>query len=135
MNKITLTGRLTKDPELKRTQSGIAFANFTIAVDRPGSKKDDKIVDFFDCTVWGKADVDGRAGAICKYFHKGDGIVVTGTMQSNKKQDKDGNNRVYWGVHVDDFEFPIAKKSDSQQPEGAKPDGTFTEVSSGDLPF
>lgn len=147
MNIIHLTGRLTKDPEAKKTQGGIDYATFSIAVQKPGSKKDDQLPpDYFDCTVWGSKDGPGRAGVIEKYFHKGDGIVLTGSMQSRKYQDKNGNDRTAWGVRVDDFEFPMARKGETASasdatasagtpPEGAKPDGTFVEVEDGELPF
>lgn len=143
MNKIYLTGRISHEPECRKTQSGIDVCNFSLAVDKPGARKDDQLPpDFFDCVVWGGKEGPGRAGVISKYFHKGDGIVLSGSMQSNKYTDKQGNNRIGWQVRVDDFEFPMGRKSgeNGQQsgqtaPEGTKPDGTFVEVESSELPF
>ena len=112
MNKIFLSGRMTKDPEMRKTQSGIDVCNFSIAVEKPGTRKDDQLPpDFFDCVVWGGKEGPGRAGVISKYFHKGDGITVEGSMQSNKYTDKQGNNRIGWSVRVEDFEFPMAKRT------------------------
>lgn len=143
MNKIFISGRLTRDPEMRKTQTGIDVCNFVIAVNKPGSRKDDQLPpDFFDCTVWGAKDGPGRAGVIEKYFHKGDGIVLSGAMLSREYTDKEGNKRKGWSVNVSDFEFPMGRKSDGAgqtaqtAPDGVKADGTFTEVSSDEpLPF
>ena len=138
MNSIFLSGRLTRDPEMKKTQSGIDVAHFSIAVDRPGTRKDNKQTDFFDCVQWGGKDGPGRAGVIQQYFHKGDGIDLRGVMQSRKYQDKDGNNRIAWEVSVQDFEWPISRRTETAQAQadqaGAVPQ-TFTPVDNGDLPF
>ena len=72
MNSISISGRLTKDPELRRTQSGTAVCSFSVAVDRPGVK--DK-TDFIDCVAW-----DKRAEFVSKYFLKGDPIEVNGVL-------------------------------------------------------
>lgn len=140
MNKIFISGRLTRDPEMRKTQTGIDVCNISVAVEKPGARKDDQLPpDFFDCTIWGGKDGPGRAGVIGKYFHKGDGIILNGSMQSNKYTDKQGNNRIGWSVRVDDFEFPMGRKNGEGQaqtaPEGAKPDGTFVEVETSELPF
>lgn len=140
MNSIFLSGRLTKDPEMKKTQSGIDVAHFSIAVDRPGTRKDNKQTDFFDCVQWGGKDGPGRAGVIQQYFHKGDGIDLRGVMQSRKYQDKDGNNRIAWEVIVQDFEFPISKRGDGQgtQPQESAAQSksdSFTPVANEELPF
>lgn len=139
MNNIKLTGRLTDDPKIGQTGTGITYANFTIAVDRPHTKKEDKLTDFFSCTVWGRQDGPGRAATIQNYFHKGDGIIIDGVMQSRKYKDKDtGKNLTAWGVRVDDFEFPMGKRNDTApQPtvQAPTPDTTFTEVTDEGLPF
>lgn len=107
MNKIFITGRLTKDPELRTTASGIEVCGFTVAVDRKAGKDGEKKCDFIDCTAWRKTGV-----FVEKYFHKGDGITVEGRLESEKYQDKDGNNRVSWKVTVDEVEFPLGKRSE-----------------------
>ncbi len=137
MNSITLSGRLTKEPEVKNTQSGVIVAHFPIAVDRPGTSRENRITDFFDCVVWGGKDGPGRAGVIEKWFHKGDGIVLRGVMQQRKWQDKDGNNRTSYEVKVDDFEFPMGKKGDgAPAPQNNAPiPQEMTAVSDDSLPF
>lgn len=142
MNKIFLSGRITKEPEMRKTQSGIDVLNFDLAVNRPGAKKDENMPpDFFPCTVWGGKEGPGRAGVIQKFFHKGDGITVIGQMQSRKYQDKDsGKNVIAWSVVVEDFEFPLSRRQDGQQttqaPAQQPADRGFVEVDSSEpLPF
>ena len=104
MNKIIITGRLIHDPELKTTATGTEVCNFSVAVDRRYKKGEEKQCDFFNCTAWSKS-----AAFIRQYFHKGDGIVLEGRMESRKYQDKDGNNRMAWDLMVENIEFPIGK--------------------------
>ena len=140
MNKICIAGRIVKDPELRTTNSGTEVCSFTVAVDRRVKSGDEKITDFIDCTAWGKTGV-----FVSTYFHKGDGINLDGRMESRKWADKDGNNRVSWGVTCDNVEFPHGKaraaaesaNSNAQNGSagGCGADG-FTDVAdSGDLPF
>ena len=83
MNNIVIHGRLTRDPELRTTNNGKEVANFCVAVNR---RFDRDTADYFDCQAWGKAAV-----FIQQYFRKGQEILVRGSMQSRKWQDKDGN--------------------------------------------
>lgn len=112
MNKIFIIGRLCKDVELKVTESGREFANFSVAVDRRFKNKDgesEKHTDFFDCTAWGRSGV-----FVNQYFKKGDGITIEGRMESRKYTDKDGNNRTFWGVTCENVEFPVGgRRGDS----------------------
>lgn len=127
MNKIILTGRITKDPEISTTASGIEVCNFTIAVDRRRKKGDEKITDFVDCTAWQKS-----AAFLTTYFHKGDGITVSGRLESRRWMDNDGKNRVSWGVTVEELEFPLGGKRTTD----AAPASTFPNGSDeGELPF
>lgn len=140
MNKIIFTGRITRDTELKVTDSGKEYCNFSVAVDRKYKPKEgeEKQTDFFDCTAWGKS-----GAFVDKYFGKGDGITIEGRMESRKYTDKEGNKRVFWGVTVENVEFPLGgKKSGAEQnePNGTAADGsdTFAPVpdgDGGDLPF
>lgn len=136
MNRIFISGRLTKNPELKVTASGIEVCNLTVAVDRKVGKDGDKKCDFIDCTAWRKTGV-----FVEKYFHKGDGINLEGTLQSEKYTDKNGNERTAWKVVVENVEFPLSKKSDGSSLENheqtAQADETFAELpeNDGDLPF
>ena len=139
MNKIFLSGRMVRDPEMRKTQSGNDVCNFSLSVEKPGVRKDDQLPpDYFDCTVWGGKEGPGRAGVISKHFHKGDGIVLSGSMQSNKFTDKQGNNRIGWSVRVDDFEFPMAKRMTDSAPAAQTaptvPEGAV-EVTDEALPF
>lgn len=141
MNKCSFTGRLTKDPAMRQTQSGTAVVNFSLAVDRPGTNKDNKVTDFLEFVVWGGKDGPGRAGVIEKYFHKGDAITITdATAQVRKWKDKDGNDRSSVEFVVRDFEFAMGKRGDGQTgqtktAEPAQDSGAYTTVSNDDLPF
>ncbi len=105
-------GRLTRDPELRTTQSGVSVASFTVAVDRDFAGRDggERQTDFFDCSAWRQT-----GEFVSKYFHKGSMIVVSGRMQSRKFQDRDGNNRTAWDIQADNVYFGESKRdSDSQ---------------------
>ena len=75
INNVVLTGRLSRDPEIKQTQSGVSVCNFCIAVDRKYKSGEEKICDFINCVAW-----RGAADFVSKWFHKGDGIGVTGSI-------------------------------------------------------
>lgn len=109
LNNITIHGRLTANPELKQTQSGVAVCSFTVAVDRSYSKGEEKITDFFSCAAW-----RGLGEMIAKHFTKGKEILVSGEMHGDKYADSDGNNRVAWKVQVNTVDF-CGSKSDSTQ--------------------
>lgn len=96
-NNITLTGRLTADPELKTTPNGVSVCSFTLAVKRPRTKDE---TDFIPCVVW-------RQGAeyLAKYGAKGNMVAATGSLISRKWQDKNGNNRVNYEVICDTVEL------------------------------
>ena len=87
LNTINLMGRLARDPEKKVTQSGVSVCNFTIAVDRDYRNGEEKVTDWVDCVAW-----RGTADFIERNFSKGRMILVSGSLQSRKWQDKDGNN-------------------------------------------
>ncbi len=127
MNKITLLGRLTKDPELRSTQSGKSVCSFTLAVDRPvfnkGQKKE---TDFFNCTLW-----DKRGEAFAKYFAKGQRALIEGRVQFREYNDKSGAKRLATDVVVNDFYF-IEKKGDKS--ESVEQLGTPVELDE-DIPF
>ena len=133
MNKIIITGRITKDIEIRNTASGIEVANFTVAVDRRKAKDAEKMCDFVDCVAWGKT-----CAFVSTYFHKGDGINVEGRLESRKWQDKNGQNRVSWEVQIDNVEFPHGKNVNKGGSGGFVNDpAQFEPVESdnGELPF
>ena len=107
LNHITIMGRLTRDPELRRTGSGIAVASFCVAVDRDYSGKDseEKETDFIDCVAWRQT-----GEFVSKYFTKGRVIVVSGRLQIRTWTDKDGNKRRTAEVVADNCYFGDSKK-------------------------
>lgn len=106
MNIISLTGRLTRDPELKYGQSGKAYARFSIAVNRAFSRDE---VDFINCVAFG-----GAAETIGKYFRKGSQIGVTGRLQMNRYETQTGEKRTSYDVIVDGFDFLDPKNTNNQ---------------------
>ena len=105
LNKIVLMGRITKDIEKKTTQSGVSVLSTTIAVDRDFKNGDEKQTDFVDCVFWRH-----NADFLEKYAAKGRMIVVSGSLQSRKWQDKDGNNRISWEVQAESVYLADSKR-------------------------
>ena len=110
MNKVILTGRLTRDPELRYTANNKAVCDFTIATNRPVVRDGERVADFINCRVWNKT-----AENLVKYQTKGNLIAVIGRMQVDKYQDKDGKNRNYTYILVEDLEYLERKKEDTQE--------------------
>ncbi len=108
LNHITIMCRLTRDPELRRTGSGIAVASFTVAVDRDFGGRDggEKETDFIDCVAWRQT-----GEFVSKYFTKGSMIVVSGRLQIRGWTDKDGNKRRSAEVVADNVYFGESKRS------------------------
>lgn len=107
LNHITIMGRLTRDPELRRTGSGIAVANFTVAVDRDFADKQsgEKETDFFDCVAWRQT-----GEFVSKYFKKGSMVVISGRLQTRNWNDKDGNKRKAFEIIAENAYFGESKK-------------------------
>lgn len=107
LNHITIMGRLTRDPELRRTGSGIAVASFTVAVDRDFADKQSgqKETDFIDCVAWRQT-----GEFVSKYFSKGSMIAVSGRLQIRNWDDKDGNKRRSAEIVADNCYFASSKK-------------------------
>ena len=107
LNHITLMGRLVRDPELRRTGTGVAVASFRIAVDRDYSPKDggERKADFIDCVAWRQT-----GEFISKYFAKGRMIVVDGRLEMRDWTDKEGNKRISAEVIVDNAYFGDSKR-------------------------
>ena len=108
LNHITIMGRLTRDPELRRTGSGIAVASFTVAVDRDFSGRDggERETDFIDCVAW-----RNTGEFVSKYFTKGSMAVVSGRLQIRSWTDKDGNKRRTAEVVADNVYFGESKRA------------------------
>ena len=107
LNHIVIMGRLVRDPELRRTGSGIAVASFRVAVDRDFSPKDggERKADFIDCVAWRQT-----GEFISKYFTKGRMIVVEGRLEMRDWTDKDGNKRTSAEVVVANAYFGDSKR-------------------------
>ena len=107
LNHITIMGRLVRDPELRRTGSGIAVASFTVAVDRDFGGRDggEKETDFIDCVAWRQT-----GEFVSKYFTKGRMIVVSGRLQIRSWTDKDGNKRRTAEVVAENCYFGDSKR-------------------------
>ena len=105
LNLIVIMGRLTRDPELRRTSSGTAVANFSVAVDRDFPSQDgSRETDFIECVAW-----KHTADFVGKYFSKGKQIVVKGRLQIRSWTDKDGNKRRTAEIVADSVYFAGAK--------------------------
>lgn len=137
MNKVILTGRLTRDPELRYTANNKAVCDFTIATNRPVVRDGERVADFINCRVWGKT-----AENLVKYQTKGNLIAVIGRMQVDRYEDKEGNTRYSNYVLVEDLEYLERKKENNQEEvKEIENFSTTTEVQqqfdydSSDLPF
>lgn len=115
LNHIVLMGRLTRDPELRRTGSGIPVTSFTLAVDRDfGTKGQEKETDFIDVTTW-----RATAEFVSKYFSKGRMAVVVGRLQIRNWTDKDGNKRRSAEVLAENVYFGDSKQDGGQKTQTA----------------
>ena len=105
-NKVILMGRLCADPELKQTQSGVPVTSFNLAVDRKGKTGEDKQCDFITVVAWRQT-----AEFICRYFKKGQAILVCGELQTRTWQDSNGNKRSATEVVASEATFCESKNS------------------------
>lgn len=110
MNKAILMGRLTRDPEMRQTQSGVAVANFTVAVDRRfKNQQGEREADFINCVAWRQT-----AEFVQKWFRKGDPIAVAGSIQTRSWEGDDGNKRYATEINVDEASFVPGRPKASQ---------------------
>lgn len=133
LNQIVLQGRLTADPELKRTQSGIAVCSFLVACDADVAAKDGtRKTDFISVTAW-----RGTAEFVHKWFSKGDLILLSGRMTSQDWMDKEGNKRRSWFVQADRINFCGKRQSDSSEAGTKEPEAPeyYDAPEDGELPF
>lgn len=132
LNKVIIMGRLTRDPELRRTQGGTAVTSFTMAVDRDfKSQSGEKETDFIDVVAWRNT---GEFTA--KYLAKGRMAAVEGRIQVRDWQDKDGNRRKSVEVVADNVYFADSKRDSKPQESRTVDDQEFDEIEDdGDLPF
>ena len=138
LNSVCLMGRLTADPELKSTQSGVSVCNFRIAVDRTYTPKgQEKQTDFINIVTW-----RGTAEFVSRYFRKGQLVAVQGSIQTSQYTDRDGNKRTTFDVVADNVFFAEKKAESGETKQGAgydhSPDiqGDFEEIIGDEsLPF
>lgn len=133
LNKIILMGRLTRDPELRRTQSGTAVVSFSIAVDRDyKGQSGEKETDFIDIVAW-----RSMAEFVSKYFTKGRMAVVEGRLQIRDWTDRDGGKRRSAEVVADNVYFGDSRKADLAQVPESVGNQEFAEIGQedGELPF
>ena len=128
MNQLTISGRMTADPEIASTTSGTTIACFSLAVDLKYAKEGQQKTDFFQCVAFGKL-----AEIVEKYLFKGSKIIANGEMRLDTVQ-KDGKNVTYPKVNVNEIEF-CEKKSESNKTDSKN---DFTNIPEGvidELPF
>ena len=119
LNHIVIMGRLTRDPELRRTDSGIAVASFTVAVDRDyAAQGQEKETDFIDCVAWRKT-----GEFVSNYFTKGSMIVVSGRLQLRSWADKDGGKRRSAEIVADNVYFGEGRKNQEGSSQGYSQNG------------
>ena len=130
LNKCFLLGRLTKDPEIRRTNGGTAVTSFTLAVDRDFKTNGEKDTDFIEVVAW-----RNTAEFVSKYFSKGRMAIVEGRLQIRDWTDKNGNKRRTAEVVADNVYFGDSKRENKEEPEYKQAD--FAEISEedGELPF
>lgn len=128
-NKVILGGRLTADPELKATQSGISVTSFGVAVNRKVKQGGSQEADFFNVTAWRQT-----AEFISRYFRKGSSICIVGTLQNRTWTDNNGQKRYATDIIAEEVQFVDSRGE--QQGQASPPAPEWTEVSADEgLPF
>lgn len=120
-NKVILIGRMTADPELKQTTSGVSVCNFSIAVDRRPSRNNEQAqtVDFINVVAWRE-----RAEFVSRYFKKGNPILIVGQIQTRSYNDNNGNKRTATEVLADEVSFvPGAPANNAGAQDNGQPSG------------
>ena len=126
MQKIMFIGNLTRDPELRTTQSGINVCTFTVAVSRKG-KGEDKVTDFFRVNAW-----RGLSEPCSKFLAKGRKVYVSGELQARTYETSEGSTRLSLDVQAEDIEF-LSPKNEAAEKEPTLED--FKQLDNNDLPF
>lgn len=111
MNIVILHGRLTKDPEIRQTQSGVSVCRFTVAVDK-FTKDKEKAADFIECTAWRQT-----AEFVSRYFSNGSAIIVEGSLHNNNYTDNNGVKHYSYNVLAERVHFAESKKQQESQPD------------------
>jgi len=112
MNKAMITGRLTKDPQLRKTQTDLSVCSFTVAVDRRAKKDEEgQKADFIQCVAW-----KGAAEFVAKHFRKGSRIGVTGSLNSRSYKDQDDRTVFVTEIVAEEVEFGESRQPDRDEP-------------------
>jgi single-strand DNA-binding protein len=132
MNKVIIMGRLTKEVDLKYTQSGTAVAKFSVAVDRRVKQGEEKKADFINCVAFGKT-----AEFISKYFAKGSSIAVVGRIQTGSYDNSEGKKVYTTDIMVEEVSFAGGKKTEGQAQQNSQSttEGFIPIGDDEDLPF
>jgi single-strand DNA-binding protein len=131
LNVAALVGRLTADPEIRHTASGIPVTSFTIAVTRSFVRAgEERQTDFIDAVVW-----RNTAEFVCRYFKKGNLIAIEGAIQTGTYNDKDGNKRKTFEIAVSNVHFVESKKDSTENGEAVAGSGNAVYSSGGDSDF
>ena len=137
LNHIVIMGRLTRDPELRYTQSQLPVATFRVAVDRDFGRGEEKQTDFIDCVAW-----RSTGEFVSKYFQKGSMAIVSGRLQMRDWTDKEGNKRTAYEVVADNVYFAESKNAsgpstgaryESQIPQYNEAPPAFSNAGAGDF--
>ena len=126
LNNVCVMGRLTRDPELRRTASGTPVCSFSVACDRYAKKAEEKKADFFDCVAW-----RGTAEFVTNHFKKGDAIIITGSLQAREYEDKNGNKRKAVEIVANEINFAGNKRETAN----TAPAVDYSDIDDGELPF
>lgn len=133
LNKVIIGGRLTSDPELKTTQSGLSVVSFSVAVNRKTKQGEEQKADFFNVTAWRQT-----AEFVSRYFKKGSSICIVGVLQNSTWTDQNGQKHSRTDIVADEVMF-VDSKSESnpaQSSYGQQVVPKFEEISTdADLPF
>lgn len=131
MNKVILTGRLTTDPDGRHTSSGIPVASFSLAVDRKYKNANgEKETDFIPCVTWRKT-----AELVSQYLRKGSKILVEGSLQMERYEDREGNKRTVYKVQVESIEFLDSRRVEGTEEAGGPQEDPQYPQDDSDLPF
>lgn len=125
MNKVTLIGRLTRDPEIRRTQgeNSMTVARYTLAVDRRYKRDEGQQADFISCVAFGKTGEFAE-----KYLHKGMKIAVNGRIQTGSYTNKDGQKVYTTDIVIEDHEFVESKQAAGATTSTPSYDGNFVDI-------
>ncbi len=133
LNKVIIGGRLTSEPELKTTQSGLSVVSFSVAVNRKTKQGEEQKADFFNVTAWRQT-----ADFVARYFHKGSSICIVGSLQNSSWTDQNGQKHNKTDIVADEVMF-VDSKSDNESAQssyGQQVVPKFEEIKTdADLPF